>query len=252
MQSSLNSSGRLGEISLSILYLAVLPGCFFGPVCAEILGHKGVLFWGFLTHLIYTCANVFPSWATLIPVSVAQGISSGGIGMSQGVYITAMSTSYVYYKGKPKSDLYGIMSFFNGLFFCSFKGTQITGNLLSSGILQSYNYNESLLRENKCGARVCSSSKDITEFDRPSRWLLNAMFASFALSNVIGVAIIAIGLPRLKCSINKSESFLKVVKYYTADTFKMMINPKFVVLIPSIVAQSMILMAFFTGYTKVR
>ena len=233
------------------MYASMLLGSLFGPVCARLIGHKGILCLGYLGHLCYTCSNFIPSWATLLPVSAAGGISIGGLGMSRGVYITAMSTSYIYYKKLPKTKLYGTISFFNGIFYCSFKVTQITGNLMSSVILQSKTYNETLLTENKCGVRVCSSFNDSLNFDRPSTQLLNILFGSFTFCNIMGLAIIAIGLPHLKITSSEDEDKAETMKNHALSCLSMMINPKFVVLIPSIMAQSIMLMVTYTGYTKV-
>ncbi|KAK3778918.1 hypothetical protein RRG08_013179 [Elysia crispata] len=254
LQSSLNSTGHLGELSLSILYLFVLLGCFLAPVCARLIGHKGILCVSFFGHLCYTCTNFFPTWATLLPVSAVQGVLTGGLGMSQSVFITSISTSYNHYKMLPKSRLYGTMSFFNGIFFCCFKATHITGNVLSSAILQSKSYNASVLKENKCGAMICSGFEDTPDFDRPSRQLINILFGSFALCNSIGLAITLFGLPHLKNIIKagkkKTEGFYEVLKEYTGGCSSMMVNSKFVLLAPSIMAQSIMLMAMFTGYPK--
>ncbi|RUS90945.1 hypothetical protein EGW08_001249 [Elysia chlorotica] len=243
LQSSLNAEGHLGEISLSIMYLCVLPGSFLAPVCARLVRHKGLLCLGFIGHVCYTCANFVPTWATLIPVSAAQGVLTGGLGMSQSVYVTAISTSYNHYKRFPKSRLYGTISFFNGIFFSCFKAAHISGNLLSSGILQSKAYNESILRDNKCGTKMCSNAEDTVEFDRPSRQIINILFGAFAACGIIGLAIIVFGLPSLKNITAPGGA-------KTGGCTSMMLNPKFILLAPSIMAQSIVLMATYTGYPK--
>ncbi|RUS86862.1 hypothetical protein EGW08_005399 [Elysia chlorotica] len=247
--SSINSAENLGEVSLSVLYAFILLGSLFGPMSARLIGHKGLLCLGFLGHLCYTCANLMPVWGILIPVSAVLGLSAAGIGMSRGVYLTALSRSYIHFKNLPKSELYATMSFFSGFYYFGFKATQITGNLMSSAILQSKTYNESILRENKCGARLCSSFEGGVNFDKPSKSLLNILFGCFAIFNIAGFAIAAIGLPYLKNTKAKDES-KNGVRDHALGCLSMMVNPKFMVLIPYLMAQPSMIMVTYTGYTK--
>ncbi|GFS18816.1 Unc-93-like protein A [Elysia marginata] len=254
LQSSLNAEGHLGELSLSVMYASVLIGALLGPVIAKLVSHKGILCLGFLGHIFYTCTNFLPTFATLIPASAVQGVASGGIGMSQGVYIAAISNSYIYFNNLPESKLYGTISFFNGLFYCSFKATQISGNLLSSMIFQTTAYNSSVLTDNKCGAQVCSGFKDAPQFERPSARLIHALFGSFALMNCIGFAIFVFGLPHLKNASEEGEKKTAALKGRIKGNkdgcLSIIIDPKFMAFIPHVIAESILVMVSYSGYTK--
>ena len=253
-QSSLNSEGHLGMASLSVIYGCFLIGSVIGPVYAKLIGHKNILVLSFILHLCYTCSNIKPGSALLLAISAVFGICVGSNAMSKGVYIVAMSTSYIREKGLPQDNLYGIMSFFYGIFYFSFKATQVTGNLMSSAILQSVSYNQSVLLENKCGSRACSKSQYNADFDRPSNQVIHILFGSFALCDIVGLAIIAFGLPYLKNSAKegaKEEEVCKKVKQHVGDTLDMLLTPKMLLLVPSIMAQSMMTMIIQTGYTNV-
>ena len=237
-----------------MVHFAVQVGSLLAPSVARLISHKGLLICSYVMHLIYTCTNAFPSWTTILIVSVGQGLWMGGIGMSSCIYINAMSTSYVFYRNQPKSKLFAALSVFNGLYFSSIKATQITGNLMSSVILQTSNYNESTLMENKCGAKICSTADSTPEFDRPSDQLLDILFGSFAMCNIAGLLIMTFGLPYINRSSKEEENkgVCDLLKTHTGGSLFIMFNKKFAVLVPFIMGQSSVRISIFAGYTKVR
>ncbi|GFS18825.1 Unc-93-like protein A [Elysia marginata] len=236
------------------MYASAVIGSLLGPACAKLTSHKSNICLGFLGHLCYILANFLPTWGSLIPVSVFIGLSTGGLDMSRGIYLIEISKSYIYRKKLPDLELYGTISFFNGVFFCVFKATHITGNLLSSVIFQSTTYNESVFDGNKCGVKVSSASKGSPEFDQPSKEIIHALYAVYLACSIIGLATIVLGLPYLKKSIkerdSKTEALYKVLGHDTASCLSIMIYPKFMALIPAIMAKNIPLTFLYTGYTQ--
>ncbi|GFO16108.1 unc-93-like protein a [Plakobranchus ocellatus] len=250
--SSLNSEDHLGLISLSVMYLTVMLGSLLGPVCGRLFGHKSIILGTFVMHLCYTCSNFVPGWSTLLPTSALLGLCAGNMFMSQGVYIAAASRSYIQLKGLPASRLYSAMSLFNGVFYSCFSATQITGNLVSSLILFTAEYNQTLLGDNVCGAQVCADFDGGKDFDKPQEGVIHLLFSCYAACGVLGILVLAVGLPRLSnfSKDMKSEPFLQIVNTHLGGCLSMLFNPKLFILIPSIMAQAILNMLMYTGYTE--
>ncbi|GFO28060.1 unc-93-like protein a [Plakobranchus ocellatus] len=256
LQSSINPENHVGVLSMAFTYSAVILGSALGPMCANLVGHKNIVLSCFVVHLCYTLSNCAPSSvrpAVLITMATFLGVCIGGLGMSRGVYITTISTSYCYYRKLPDSRLYSVMSFFYGIFYACMKGSQIPGNLMSSGILLSAKYNQSLVRDTKCGPRVCAEFDNTLSFERPPKDVLYLLFGAFALCNIVGILSIAFGIPNLSYvdkTSGQDETTVGIVKKNVYDCRSMLINPKFIAIMPLNVSQAIIAMALDTGYTK--
>jgi hypothetical protein len=74
LQSSLNSDGGLGTISLSTIYVSLILSCIFIPtVLIQHLGIKWTIFCSQLTYILFIAANIYPRYYTLIPSAVIIG-----------------------------------------------------------------------------------------------------------------------------------------------------------------------------------
>ncbi|KAH3891094.1 hypothetical protein DPMN_015183 [Dreissena polymorpha] len=138
LQSSLNQAAGLGIISLSCMYACIILSGILAPAVISAVGEKRIIVFSFICHVIYTGTNFYPTFGTLIPSSVLLGITAGPMWTSQSVYLSDMALSYA---SRTGADGHAILSKFNGIFFSMYETTQITGNLISSLVLQQGSYN---------------------------------------------------------------------------------------------------------------
>ena len=74
LQSSIHTDERLGLASLSVIYAALMISCMFvPPIAIGSLGCKYTIMVSMAGYLVYTIANFYPRWWTLIPASVILG-----------------------------------------------------------------------------------------------------------------------------------------------------------------------------------
>jgi hypothetical protein len=74
LQSSLNSDGGLGTISLSTIYVSLILSCIFIPtVLIQHLGIKWTIFCSQITYILFIAANIYPRYFTLIPSAIILG-----------------------------------------------------------------------------------------------------------------------------------------------------------------------------------
>lgn len=74
LQSSLNKDEGLGVASLSVIYGALIVSCMFvPPFVIGRLGCKWTLVLSMTGYVLYTVANYYARWGTLIPASIIIG-----------------------------------------------------------------------------------------------------------------------------------------------------------------------------------
>ncbi len=74
LQSSLNGSDGIGLASITVIYtFLILSSLFFTPLIINSFGCKWTMFIGTFGYVIFTAANFYPTWFTMIPASVVVG-----------------------------------------------------------------------------------------------------------------------------------------------------------------------------------
>jgi hypothetical protein len=74
LQSSLNSDGGLGTVSLSTIYVSLIVSCIFLPtVMIKHLGIKWTIIISQFAYISYIGANIYPRYYTLVPTAVILG-----------------------------------------------------------------------------------------------------------------------------------------------------------------------------------
>lgn len=250
LQSSLNQEQGLGLIALSCMYACIICSGILAPAIISVLGEKRILTLAFLCHVIYTGTNFYPTFATLIPSSVLLGLTAGPMWTSQSVYLADMAYSYA---GRTNKDGHAVLSKFNGIFFAMFETTQITGNLISSLVLQQGGgYNNSAVNVTKvkfCGREDCPMAVNATKIEEPDTHVVYILLAIFLVCNVIGVLLIAFLLPPLqKMTTKKQVNLLKSL----VSCGKGLTDLNLVLLVPLIMFMAMEQAILWTDYTKVK
>ena len=198
LQSSLNQEQGLGIISLSCMYACIILSGILAPAILKLIGEKKILIISFICHVIYTGTNYNPTFATLLPSSILLGITAGPMWTSQSVYLSQQASSYAQRNGK---DGHATLSRFNGIFFCMFETTQVTGNLISSLVLQQGDYNSTSGNDTElfCGKDDCPLSVNTTtNIEEPERYVVYILLSVYLVCDVIGLCLTTFLLPPLK------------------------------------------------------
>ena len=134
IQSSLNFERGRETISLSVLYSAYGISCLsIGPIAVSVSKPKWTLVIGCVVQALYILANIWPFWPTLVSASIALGIVSSFVWITNGIYITNLALKY----SRHSKHIYStILSKFWGMFYFMYGFTGPVGSLISSVILQ--------------------------------------------------------------------------------------------------------------------
>lgn len=271
LQSSLNKDAHLGVYSLSVLYGFIILFGTLSPCFIRLLGAKKVIWFAWLTHIIYTITNFYPTFFTLLPSSALIGILAAPMWTSQGLYISSAGQEYANQRGLvSEKDLHGVLSKFNGIFFMAYEVTQVTGNLVSSAVLSAgIDSNITADQVHHCGANDCPSSDSDTTpsnstkspHNEPDKNVIYILFGIFLAFNLLGFLTTVFVLPAHLSSANQPEEDSssvsdadKRVKKQDCDLmscFRMAISFKMVPLLPLFMAQAMAIGVLYADYTKV-
>lgn len=248
LQSSLNQEDGLGVISLSCLYAFIIVSAILAPWIIKTLGIKISLLISWVSHILYTCSNFYPTFATLIPTSILLGLISGPLWTSQSVFISnnAYSASKL-----NRADTHATLSRLNGIFFTFYELTQITGNLVSSFVLNKDEYNMTSVITSTCGCNDCpitTSGNETSKIVEPAAPTVYLMLSIFLAFDVLGFLCTAAFLPSIPKSewaeqSNKKESF--------TACFSALQDPKLAFLLPFISIMAMEQAVLWTDFTKV-
>ncbi|KAF0695137.1 Aste57867_14034 [Aphanomyces stellatus] len=141
----------LGNTILGVVYLAFCLSSFVGPVVPNYLGMKKSLFCSSIFYVLFACANLVvaltPNEATLhavvmLSAATLLGLAASALWIAQASYITQLSVLYSSLKNEP---LVSSMGTFNGIFYGIFNLSGITGNLISSLVLESLGWSTTSL-----------------------------------------------------------------------------------------------------------
>ena len=214
LQSSINSSGGLGLISLAILYVFFVIAGFVTPGIVKILGTKYALMGGMVCHFIYVASNYYPSWYTLIPSSVLLGFASGPIWAAISVHITEIAVKVAPILKETHQNLIGG---FTGIFFLFFQLSQVPGNLASSLILL---YSESNVTSANC------TNLSATTIQHKYIYILISVFLMFDVAAIATLALTVDRLPREISFMSTKNKFHFFFLSPLIATFKVFINWK--------------------------
>ncbi|KVI09471.1 UNC93-like protein 3 [Cynara cardunculus var. scolymus] len=133
LQSTLNTDGDLGTISLGILYTSFTVSSLFASSVVRKLGSKNALLLGTTGYWLYIAANLKPSWYTMVPASLYLGFAAAILWVGEGTYLTSTARSQA---NDHKLHEGTVIGHFNGEFWAIFASHQLVGNLLTLALLR--------------------------------------------------------------------------------------------------------------------
>ncbi|XP_006824710.1 protein unc-93 homolog A-like [Saccoglossus kowalevskii] len=199
LQSSINCDDSLGFASLSCIYASlIVSSSFLPPIIIRHLGTKWTLVICMICYVLYTCANYYPEWYTLIPASVLLGFAAAPLWTSKATYLTTTSSQYAELSHES-SEIVINRNF--GVFFMFFQSSQIWGNLMSSVVLGLADDSNSTEETGTytCGADDCqkNNGNDTTFCNPPARNVTNLLITMYLVCGIIAIIIIIVLLDKL-------------------------------------------------------
>ena len=132
LQSSLNSDGGIGVISLATTFAAFTVSSLISPYLVQMYRPKLCLIIGFTSHIFYVIANYCPRLVYFIPASVVLGFGNALTWNAACTYVTELGINEAEWKKKFPSH---VLSRYFGFFFLIYQSSTVFGNLISSLIL---------------------------------------------------------------------------------------------------------------------
>ncbi|XP_052104182.1 protein unc-93 homolog A-like [Mytilus californianus] len=162
LQSSINTKNHLGIISMACLHGTMFLTCLWAPSMINKVSAKWAIVCGMCSFLIWTGANIYPKFYTLIPSAVFCGCGQGILWTAEVSYVLklAFDSSKITRNGLDKQVFR-----FHGIFLACFQTTHIWGNLLSSLIFQYFEVPATL--DLDYGQMTDSNYSDVTIDTKP-------------------------------------------------------------------------------------
>lgn len=132
-----------GPLAVSILYFVFAASCVVGPMVVDKMGMKFSLFAAFMTLCLFCVGNVIAvqyrdvhniTNFVLVPTAAVFGFGASFLWTAQGSYLTLAAQHYGLSKGLGEKAALGT---FSGIFWGIFQCTQLSGNLISSIVLEA-------------------------------------------------------------------------------------------------------------------
>ncbi|XP_078504681.1 protein unc-93 homolog A-like isoform X1 [Lissotriton helveticus] len=244
LQSSLNPIKGMGVASLSVIYGSLIISSMFLPsIIIRKCGCKWTLVGSMCCYVIYTLANFYPQWYTLIPAAIILGIGGGPYWASKCTYLTLSGLRYAEKNGKDKMD---VGNLYFGIFFLVYQSSGVWGNLISSLIFSQRPINGTVFNYTYCGAGNCPDmtigSLNSTETARPSTALIYILMGVYTGCGVLAVLIVALFLDQINLTEGheKEDKKLTMCMSFMA-TFRQLKDKRQCLLIP---------LTMFSGFQK--
>ncbi|KAK2986137.1 hypothetical protein RJ640_014467 [Escallonia rubra] len=133
LESTINTEGDLGTISLGILYSSFTFFSLTASSVVRVIGSKSALLLGTTGYWLFIAANLKPIWSTMVPASLYLGFAASVIWVGQGTYLTSTARSHA---DDYKVHEGTVIGHFNGEFWGIFASHQLVGNLISLALLK--------------------------------------------------------------------------------------------------------------------
>lgn len=232
LQSSLNNTAGLGLASLSIFMAFFFISGIFASTIIRILGTKYTLIFSYSLLGVYTIANFYPQWYTLVPAAVFGGLGFGPVFAASNVHVTTVAIRHASALNERTEHL---VALFTGIQAMFFKISYIPGSLATAAIL----FSERLVNDSEV---VQSPLREVCDNDEASS--LNPTYVYILLSvyvlfDIVAIVVCALLLDQMQEDACKRQTPGKVWKLYLKKpliaTFKMFASWKMYMIIPMMV-----------------
>ena len=241
LQSSINAAEGLGLASLVTLYASFMLVAIVTPTMMKVLGTKYSLVLGYLMFLLYTVANYYPHWYTLIPASILLGIAFGPIWASLNTHITAVAYQFA---GSLQEEPAYLVTIFNGVHVFFYKLSYVPGNVASSIILFSgRDRNGSSLASQSAISielSVCNNT-EAANLDRLYLYILVSVFVVFDIVAILLVLLVIDNLKPERKFVSNGERFKFYVRKPVLTTLKIFFSLTMILQVPMAVLNGLMI-----------
>jgi len=234
LQSSLNAVAGLGLYALSSMYLSLVFGSLCSTMIVQRLQPKRTLSLSLVGFVMYSAANFYPRFYTMIPASVAHGFFMAIGYTAHTTYLANISAGYADLLGKQMKH---VLSQFHGTYFIFLQFSQIAGGLISSlllskpvshldgiayaGLIYANDSNNSLsgdvlngsdvyadgVSAASCGSSSCPSDGErVDSNSNVDEITLLILMGCFGACTIIGCIVLVLFLDPLEGIMNKSTA----------------------------------------------
>ncbi|XP_075815426.1 protein unc-93 homolog A [Microtus pennsylvanicus] len=195
LQSSLYNEDGLGVATLSTIYCTMmLSSMFLPPVLIKKFGCKWTMAGSMCCYMIFSLANFYPNWYTLIPTSVLLGLGAAPLWSAQCTYITIMGNLQAQKEGKLAKD---VVNKYFGLFFLIFQSSGMWGNLISALVFSQMPSKVAIPEDQlkSCGAKDCLMDTEVSNSTyHPSHHLTYTLLGIFNGSSALAILLVSVFL----------------------------------------------------------
>eukprot|EP00731_Ephydatia_muelleri_P023210 Em0015g793a len=238
IQSSINSNAGLGVVTLSILYALFMVSSLYTPGLINAFGTKYVYLAGVSGYFLYTAANYYSTWYTLIPACVIAGLASGPVWAASRVHIIQVAIEMAPFLKESRDT---VISQFVGIVYLAFQLSSVPGNLASSLILYLTDkdaYGNSTL--NTTNASLCTAGT--RKIEQKYIYMLISVYMAFMTASLVIAALTVDNTRRAQ----KQSWKAKIKTVFDVEVFKMLFTWKMALIFPMGMYAGMEL-SYFTG-----
>ncbi|XP_013413708.1 protein unc-93 homolog A [Lingula anatina] len=224
LQSSLNTEGGLGFLTLCAIWVGAILSCLYAPILVEKFTPKRTLMLAQCCHIVFVSSNFYPKVYTLLPAGMLLGLALGAQWTATGFYITTLALDHAEIAQKP---IEFSISRFNGLHWLLFKSSHVWGNIIAFSVLQhsshatpatndtTYNNDTTPIayRLNaSCGLLSCPETIETlhthaeTKTHRPEDYLVYILLGSYVGLIFVGLVITTFIIPEVSPHAHGNES----------------------------------------------
>ena len=143
LQSTVNAEDGLGLTSNAIIFVTLAIVSIVGSSIVELIGTKYALISGYVLLLMYIILNYYPTWYTLVPASILNGLSLSATWTN--VYAHAISVAVLYATALKETKEHA-MTLFSAVVTASIRFSAVLGGVATSLILINLNSNVTIDR----------------------------------------------------------------------------------------------------------
>ena len=200
----------------------------------RLIGTKYSMICGYVGFLIFTVANYYPVWATLVPSAVLLGL---GLGPLYGSMLTHVTTIAITHAPAMKERADHLIPVFTGIFSFHTQCSQIVGNLVSSIILTS---GVATTVEDISATNICNYSVEV-ELPEYYRHIITSVYVVF---DITGIIIAFLLIDKLPLDHKFMSTKIMFREYFTQPvllTLKTLVHWKSLLMLPMTLLNGMLL-----------
>ena len=247
LQSSVNTKDGLGLTANAVAYATVVLTCFVGPSIVELIGTKYALISGYVLLLIYIILNYYPTWYTLIPASIFNGI--GQLLILSCTFAHVISVAVLYAPALKETKAHAI-ALFTAVVAASVKISLILSGIATSLIFININSNVTIDRNSTAEMCTLEETTSLSTDDN----IYYILISAYALMDIVGIIIAVVFMNNLGTN-RPFMSAGKMCKLYFGNLplgfLKIMLNWKMLLTFPMIILDGIALGYMYGTFSKV-